>query len=90
MNIQNIGIVSPGDMGQAVAQTLKNSGFAVHTALDGRSARTKALARDVGLNDCGSMQNVVATCDIVLSILNPAAARQSQHAHVCLGAAARC
>ncbi len=74
MTIQNIGVVSPGDMGQAVAQTLKNSGFTVHTALDGRSARTKALARDAGLNDCGTMQNVVATCDVVLSILNPAAA----------------
>lgn len=74
MNIQNIGIVSPGDMGQAVAQTLKNSGFTVHTALDGRSARTKALARDAGLNDCGNMRHVVATCEVVLSILNPAAA----------------
>lgn len=74
MNIKNIGIISPGDMGQAVAQTLGNSGFAVHTALDGRSARTRALARDAGLHDCGSMHNVIATCDIVLSILNPAAA----------------
>lgn len=74
MKIHNIGIVSPGDMGQGVALTLKNSGFAVHTALDGRSARTKALARDAGLNDCGSMQNLIASCDVVLSILNPAAA----------------
>jgi 3-hydroxyisobutyrate dehydrogenase-like beta-hydroxyacid dehydrogenase len=74
MKIQNIGVVSPGDMGQAVAQTLKSSGFAVHTALDGRSARTKTLARDAGLNDCGSMQKLVANCDVILSILNPAAA----------------
>lgn len=74
MKIQNIGVVSPGDMGQGVALTLKNSGFAVHTALDGRSARTKTLAREAGLNDCGSMQKLVATCDVILSILNPAAA----------------
>jgi len=74
MKIQNIGIVSPGDMGQGVALTLKNSGFAVHTALDGRSARTKTLAREAGLNDCGSMQKLVETCDVILSILNPAAA----------------
>jgi len=74
MKIQNIGVISPGDMGQGVAQTLKSSGFTVHTALDGRSARTRALALEAGLNDCGSMQNVIETCDVVLSILNPAAA----------------
>ena len=74
MKLQNIGIVSPGDMGQAVAQSIKNSGYTVHTALDGRSERTKALARAAGLIDCGSMQKVIATCDVVLSILNPAAA----------------
>lgn len=74
MKIQNIGVISPGDMGQAVAQTLKAGGFTVHTALDGRSARTRALALEAGLNDCGSMQKVVETCDVVLSILNPAAA----------------
>lgn len=74
MKPQNIGVISPGDMGQAVAASLIQQGFAVHTALDGRSERTRSLAREAGLNDCGSMHNVVATCDIVLSILNPGAA----------------
>jgi len=74
MKFQNIGIVSPGDMGQGVAQSIKSSGYAVHTALDGRSARTKALAQAAGINDCGTMQKVIETCDVVLSILNPAAA----------------
>jgi 3-hydroxyisobutyrate dehydrogenase-like beta-hydroxyacid dehydrogenase len=74
MKLQNIGVVSPGDMGQAVAACLKSSGYAVHTALDGRSKRTRTLAREAGLNDCGTMQKVVETCDVVLSILNPAAA----------------
>lgn len=74
MKLQHIGIISPGDMGQAVAQTLKASGYTVHTALEGRSARTRALAAEAGLNDCGTMHNVIATCDVVLSILNPAAA----------------
>lgn len=74
MKLQHIGIVSPGDMGQAVAATLKDLGFGVHAALEGRSARTRALARDAGINDCGSMQNLVSTCDMLLSILNPGAA----------------
>jgi len=74
MKPQQIGIISPGDMGQAVAISLKNSGHTVHTALDGRSERTKTLAREAGINDCGSIEKVVTTCDLVLSILNPAAA----------------
>jgi 3-hydroxyisobutyrate dehydrogenase-like beta-hydroxyacid dehydrogenase len=74
MKLQHIGIVSPGDMGQAVAQRLQAAGHTVHTALEGRSARTRALAAEAGLHDCGTMQGVVAACDVLLSILNPAAA----------------
>lgn len=74
MQIKNIGVVSPGDMGQAVAMRLKACGYAVHTALDGRSLRTRELAAKAGLLDCGSMDQLVATCDIILSILNPGAA----------------
>ena len=53
MQLRVIGIVSPGDMGQAVAMRLKESGFEVCTALDGRSARTRSLAAEAGLADCG-------------------------------------
>lgn len=41
MQIKTIGIVSPGDMGQAVAIRLKECGFEVLAALEGRSARGK-------------------------------------------------
>ena len=74
MKFHNIGIISPGDMGQGIALSLKSSGHAVHTALDGRSERTRALAHEAGLNDCGSMTKLIETCEVVLSILNPAAA----------------
>ncbi len=74
MQIKNIGVVSPGDMGQAIAARLKECGLNVHTALDGRSERTKTMAREAGLTDCGSVEKLVATCDMVLSILNPGAA----------------
>ena len=59
MNIRNIGVMSPGDMGQAVAYQLKQGGFAVHTALDGRSARSKTLAAEAGLIDVGSIDKLV-------------------------------
>ena len=68
MQIRNIGVVSPGDMGQAIARRLKESGYNVHTALDGRSERTRALARAAGLVDCGSMEKLVATCELAISL----------------------
>lgn len=71
MQISNVGVVSPGDMGQAIGKRIKESGLAVHTALDGRSERTRTLAREAGINDCGSMEKLVATCELVISVINP-------------------
>jgi 3-hydroxyisobutyrate dehydrogenase-like beta-hydroxyacid dehydrogenase len=71
MQIRNVGVVSPGDMGQAIAGRLKESGLNVYVALDGRSERTKMLAREADLTDCGSMEKLVATCELVLSVINP-------------------
>src|SRR5690349_12943048 len=61
-------------MGQAVAMRLKARGYEVHTALEGRSARTVELAKSAGIVDSGSVEGVVSKCDAVLSILDPAAA----------------
>ena len=59
MKIENIGVMSPGDMGQAIAQQLKQKGYNVCTALDKRSARSQALARDAGLTGVGSIGNLM-------------------------------
>ena len=74
MTIQFIGVMSPGSMGQAIAQQLKRNGFAVHTALDGRSERSRALAAEAGINDLGTLDRLAAQCDVILSIMNPGAA----------------
>jgi 3-hydroxyisobutyrate dehydrogenase-like beta-hydroxyacid dehydrogenase len=74
MKLKKIGVLSPGDMGQAVAGRLKACGREVYTALEGRSERTAALAKEAGLIDAGSVRAVVETCDAVISILNPGAA----------------
>lgn len=71
MQIRHVGVVSPGDMGQAIARRIKESGLEVHTALDGRSERTKALAREAGLDDCGSLEKLVGACELVISVINP-------------------
>ncbi|MEQ1775088.1 MAG: DUF1932 domain-containing protein [Burkholderiales bacterium] len=70
----NIGVTSPGDMGQGVAMCIKAMGFNVCMASDGRSARTRGLGEKAGLTDCGSLEKLVQTCDMVLSILDPGAA----------------
>ena len=74
MQLKKIGVTSPGDMGQGIAMRLKACGFEVFTALEGRSARTAELARQAGLTDCGSVDQLVRTCDAIFSILNPGAA----------------
>ena len=71
MQIRNVGIVSPGDMGQAIAGRLKESGMNVYAALNGRSERTQSLARAAGLADCGTVEKLVATCELVISVINP-------------------
>lgn len=74
MKIHKIGIMSPGDMGQAVAQQLKSQGFEVFTALDNRSERSRTLARDAGITDVGSIAQLTETCEVILSVMNPGAA----------------
>ena len=75
MELNNsIGITSPGDMGQGVAMCIKALGFNVCMASDGRSERTRALGEKAGLTDCRSLEKLVQTCDMVLSVLDPGAA----------------
>ena len=74
MKIENIGVMSPGDMGQAVAQQLKQKGYNVCTALDKRSARSRQLAQQAGLTDVGTIEKLTERCEVILSIMNPGAA----------------
>jgi hypothetical protein len=61
MDIHQVGLMTPGDMGQAVAMQITARGFPVCTALDGRSERSHALARDAGLTDLGTVTRLIAT-----------------------------
>lgn len=63
--------MSPGSMGQAIALQLRQKGFQLYTALDQRSARTKALAAQAGITDAGSLAQLTECCDVIMSIMNP-------------------
>jgi 3-hydroxyisobutyrate dehydrogenase-like beta-hydroxyacid dehydrogenase len=69
-----IAIMSPGDMGHAVGAVLRQAGLRVITQLDGRSARTQALAAHAGIEAVGDDEGLVRSADILLSILVPAEA----------------
>jgi 3-hydroxyisobutyrate dehydrogenase-like beta-hydroxyacid dehydrogenase len=74
MRIEKVGLMTPGDMGQAVAMQIKARGFTVCTALEGRSERSRRLAQEAGLTDLGTVARLVADCEVILSVMNPGAA----------------
>ena len=74
MRIDNVGLMTPGDMGQALAQQIGAKGFSVCTALERRSERSRTLARTAGLIDVSTIGRLVTECDVVLSVMNPGAA----------------
>jgi 3-hydroxyisobutyrate dehydrogenase-like beta-hydroxyacid dehydrogenase len=74
MSIKTVGLMSPGDMGHAIGATLRHGGLRVVTCLEGRSARTRALAAQAGLEDAGSDEALVREADMLLSVLVPSEA----------------
>ena len=74
MATPTIGLLSPGDMGHAVGSVLRTNGLTVLTSLDGRSARSRELAATVGIDDAGTVHDLVREVDILLCIVVPAAA----------------
>jgi 3-hydroxyisobutyrate dehydrogenase-like beta-hydroxyacid dehydrogenase len=74
VQIRRIGILSPGEMGSALARTFLAHGHTVSVALNGRSERTRALASVAGLANVGSIDQLVRRSDLVLSVLVPSAA----------------
>jgi 3-hydroxyisobutyrate dehydrogenase-like beta-hydroxyacid dehydrogenase len=71
MTAQRVGILHPGEMGTAVAATVRNSGHKVFWVAEGRSHRTRARAESAGLTDAGSLAQLCDTCPVILSICPP-------------------
>jgi 3-hydroxyisobutyrate dehydrogenase-like beta-hydroxyacid dehydrogenase len=70
----SIGILGTGDMGSTVGATLRRAGYRVLTALDERSAASRELAKRAGMEDLVTLERLIGECDVLLSILPPAAA----------------
>jgi 3-hydroxyisobutyrate dehydrogenase-like beta-hydroxyacid dehydrogenase len=74
--IHTVGIISAGDMGAAIGNTLAHSGLDVITALDGRSHLSRTRASESGMRDVGTVEALAREADIVLSVLVPAEAER--------------
>lgn len=76
MSINTVAILSPGDMGHAVGQFLREHGLRVITCLTARSVRTRALAEKAAIIDIPVFNDMVAQSDVILSITTSEAAPQ--------------
>ncbi len=73
MGLSAVAILSPGDMGHAVGQRLRENELDVLTCLAGRSPRTRALAEKAGIRDVGTMEELVEQSDLIMSMTVSAA-----------------
>jgi 3-hydroxyisobutyrate dehydrogenase-like beta-hydroxyacid dehydrogenase len=69
-----VAVIGTGDMGAAVGGALVRAGYRVVTAGEGRSAASRELAAQAGIEDLGSLHDVVRSAQLLLSIVPPAAA----------------
>jgi 3-hydroxyisobutyrate dehydrogenase-like beta-hydroxyacid dehydrogenase len=69
-----MGLVHPGAMGASVGAAAKASGARVVWASEGRSSETKARAEADGLEDVGTLAQLVSESDLILSVCPPNAA----------------
>ncbi|MDB4444411.1 DUF1932 domain-containing protein [bacterium] len=76
MTLNTVGIMSPGDMGHSVGKMLDSHGLRVITCLEGRSERTRGLAKKANIREVPTYQDMVNEADLLLSILVPARAKQ--------------
>jgi 3-hydroxyisobutyrate dehydrogenase-like beta-hydroxyacid dehydrogenase len=66
-----VGLLHPGEMGAALGGALNERGRKVVWASAGRSAATAARARSAGLEDVGSIAEVMRLSDVILSVCPP-------------------
>jgi hypothetical protein len=77
--MRSVGVVSPGAMGAAVADAARASDRRFLWAGAGRSARTRARAEAAGMEDAGTLDDLVGMSGTILSICPPERAVEVAH-----------
>jgi 3-hydroxyisobutyrate dehydrogenase-like beta-hydroxyacid dehydrogenase len=71
-----VAILSPGEMGAATGNVLREGGLRVVSCLRGRSESTRKRAEEAGIEDVADLDELVTASDVILSIVAPAHARE--------------
>lgn len=66
-----IGFLGFGEVASTLAAGLLNNGAEVFTCVEGRSLKTKELAKETELNLCKSNRELAESCDILISAVTP-------------------
>lgn len=74
MAIRTVGLLSPGDMGHSIGGVLHANGLTVLSCLGDRSERTRSLAKQAGIADTPSLDDLVREAGVLLCVLVPARA----------------
>src|SRR5262245_40748545 len=69
-----IGVLHPGEMGSVVATRAREAGARVVWASAGRRSSTRERAVAAGVEDVGTLRDLVAASDVILSVCPPEAA----------------
>jgi 3-hydroxyisobutyrate dehydrogenase-like beta-hydroxyacid dehydrogenase len=74
--VANAGILHPGAMGTSVAATIQNGGNRVYWVSEGRSVQTRQRAEKLGLILVGTLEELCAICEMIISVCPPHAAEE--------------
>lgn len=79
MTVHRVGFLHPGEMGTALASLVRNNGCDVCWVPAGRSPASAARAARAGLVAVGSLAELCASCDLIVSVCPPHAALDVAH-----------
>jgi 3-hydroxyisobutyrate dehydrogenase-like beta-hydroxyacid dehydrogenase len=71
MPARRIGVLHPGEMGSAVAASIRSGGNEVYWASEGRGSRTRERASELGLVDALTVAKLCETCSAIISVCPP-------------------
>ena len=69
-----VGLLHPGEMGAALGAALRSRGVPVLWASEGRSVASRKRAEDAGLEDVGSVAELMRRSEVLFSVCPPHAA----------------
>ncbi|WP_414468244.1 NAD(P)-binding domain-containing protein [Methanobacterium sp. ACI-7] len=69
-----VGFIGFGEVASTLSKGILENGIDVVTCIEGRSSKTRKLAREIEINLCKSNREVAETSDILFSAVTPASA----------------